>query len=873
MRASLGRIVRGVSAGAVLGTLAFFLFSKDARHRLDVAARAFRDPALVEHPPELEPAAALPLLAYEAPRELTLGGEFSPLPDDADDSDASFLRTLVLPDLRVPVTRRTIRYVRLFTRTESGRQSFLARYRRAGAYREIVERALRDSGLPEDLEWVAAVESGFDPRAVSPKGAAGLWQFMPETGATYGLYQSAYVDERMNVVTSSRAAVAHLRDLYDRFGRWDLALASYNMGYEGVIRSMERYLDSPASKGRKPGAPVELSELSEAKVIPEETANYVPQIMAFAIVAANRSRFGLDVASLAPAQPLDLAEISVPEGTRLRTLARAAGMSTSSLRDYNPHLLRDRVPPSGGDFLVYVPADRVQRTIVSFPAFQDNEVLVDEEGAEPSDLPPDPLAGPVPARPKNRLPVFVIPGPDQTELIGPPVAFSSFNAKLPVVAAFGELGWRRPAPNDPMSLLLGGSSPRKSREVVLDVAAAQLGPKPLDPLVPADRFTLPSGVTVEIVQQPSAAMVAITTRIAAAPPKSGFVTGLPGVTPAEVRFSLTVPARSLDIGVDVAARRLRLALAETDGGATLRRTASAPYRHDLVAAPAGAAWLALSDALFPKGHPLEGTVVNGRADTALFCDLFLAEEMRHERTPRRATITIAGDVSRSRVERAFDSVVLGLSPQDQDIPPHPREERVTIDSASSRLLIGWLGPAEGQAGHAAMRVAIEILAGAKGGRLRKLLTDEDKLVTDLSGAVEPNPRAAVAALDFAPANESAPPAIEAQLDAELTALAEDGPTVNEVALAKALIAARIERARKSAAPDATNKKTGTLSASALPVASRVLLDPSAYDRLLTQLSEVAPTSVKLAARRILTRDHRVIVLARPAKKPVEPHGL
>lgn len=868
MRTSLGRIARGVSAGAVLGTIAFFVLSKDARHRLDVAVRAFRDPALVEAA-AAPAAAAEPLRVVEPAGELRLAGDFAPLPDDAEDSDVSFLRTLVLPDLRVPVTRRTIRYVRLFTKTESGRQAFLARYRRAGAYREIIERALRDTGLPEDLLWVAAIESGFDPRVVSPKGAAGLWQFMPETGATYGLYQSPWVDERMNVVRSSQAAVSHLRDLYERMNRWDLALAAYNMGYEGVIRAMDRYLASPAAQSRRQGAPIELSELAEAKVIPDETANYVPQILAFAIVAANRSRFGLDLASLAPAPPLDFGEISVPEGTRLRTIARSAGMSTSSLRDYNPHLLRDRVPPSGGDFIVYVPADRVQRTLVSFPAFQDHEVLVDDdEGPDLSDdQPPDPLAGPPPPRPRNRLPVYVLPGQEQGELIGPPVAFTSFNSRLPVVMVGGDLGWRRPAPNDPLALLAGGISPRKSREVVLEVAAAQLGPKALDPLTPSERFTLPSGVTVEIVQDAAAPMVAITTRIAGDPVPAGFKV-LPGVAPAEVRSTITVAPRSLEAGIDVAVRRLRLALAEGEGGAPLRRAASAPYRHDLAAAPGGAAWIALSDALFPAGHPLEGAVVTGRADPALYCDLFLAEDMRRERAPRRATITVAGDVARSRVERAFESAVLAARGADDEVPPHPREERVVLESASRRLLYGWIGPAEGQPGHAAMRVAIEILTGRKGGRLRKALLDDDKLATEVEGIVEPSPRAAVAAIDIAPASDVAAPGIEERLDAEIARLAEPGPSVNEVAIAKAFIRARIDKARKAAAPPESGKKSA--GAAAVPIAARVLLDPAAYDRLSAQLDEVSPNAVKLAARRLLARDHRVIVIATPAKKPADP---
>lgn len=864
MGTSLGRIVRGISAGAVLGTLAFFALSKDARHRLHVAGQAFRDPSLT-FAVAAQPVGAEPLRIAEAPTELRLAGDFETIGDDAADSDASFLKTLILPDLRVPVTRRTIRYVRLFTKTESGRQSFLARYRRAGAYREVIERALRDTGLPEDLEWVAAIESGFDPRVVSPKGAAGLWQFMPETGATYGLYQSSWVDERMNVVRSSHAAVSHLRDLYERFGRWDLALAAYNMGYDGLVRAMERYLGSPAAQGRRLGAPVELSELAEAKVLPEETASYVPQIMAFAIVAANRSRFGLDVASLAPAQPLDFAEISVPEGTRLRTVARAAGMSTSSLRDYNPHLLRDRVPPSGGDFIVYVPADRVQRTLISFPAFADHEVLVDEDGPDLS----DPLAGPAPARARNRLPIFSVPGPVQDELIGPPVAFGSFNAKLPLVMVGGELGWRRPSQNDPLSLIGAGSSARKSREVVLEVAAAQLGPQAPEPLAPSERFTLPSGVNVEIVKDTAAAMIAITTRIAS-DTEAASLKMVPGVAPSEVRHTIRVPSRSLEAALDVAVRKLRIELSEGEGGAPLRRAASAPYRRDLAQLPAGAAWLALSDALFPKEHPLAGTIVTGRADVALYCDLFLAEEMRKERAPRRATISIAGDVSRARVTKALEAAVLAPQGADEEIALHPREERVVLESASRRLLYGWIGPAEGQPGHAAMRVAIEILAGNKGSRLRKAFLDEEKLASEVAGIVEPGPRAAVGAIDIALANDTAAPGVEERLDGEIAQLGDQGPSANEVAVARAFVLARIEKARKSIEAPESGKKVAAPSAAALPVASRVLLDPAAYDRITAQLNEVTPGAVKLAAKRLLSKDHRVVIIATPAKKAADP---
>src|SRR4051794_28064105 len=125
MGASVRRIVRGISAGAVLGAFAFFALSKDARHRLHAAGQAFRDPALLEGGGAPAPAGAMERLpALNVTSELKLAGDFAPLPDDSEDADTAVLKSLVLPDLKAPVTRRTMRYVRLLTKTESGRQSF-----------------------------------------------------------------------------------------------------------------------------------------------------------------------------------------------------------------------------------------------------------------------------------------------------------------------------------------------------------------------------------------------------------------------------------------------------------------------------------------------------------------------------------------------------------------------------------------------------------------------------------------------------------------------------------------------------------------------------------------------------------------------------
>jgi membrane-bound lytic murein transglycosylase D len=297
--------------------------------------------------------------------------------DDADDLDAAgadALSRLQLPDLKIPVTRRTLKYVRFFTRSDRGRGMFETWLKRSGRYQELIEEQLRDRRLPEDLIWVAMIESGFDARARSPAGAVGLWQFMPATGAVYGLQQNRFLDQRKNPRLATQAAAHHLQDLYLRFGAWDLALAAYNMGYEQLLSAIDRY------------GTADFNELARQEAIPSETAAYVPKILAAAIVSNNLERFGFDKVEIA--RPVDAAEIAVPPGTPLKTISKAAGVATSQLRTLNPDFLGDRVPPGRGDYLVMVPADTLSRARAALPSMLENEPLVADDASvlDPVDL-------------------------------------------------------------------------------------------------------------------------------------------------------------------------------------------------------------------------------------------------------------------------------------------------------------------------------------------------------------------------------------------------------------------------------------------------------------------------------------------------------
>ena len=133
--------------------------------------------------------------------------------DDFEASGGAAVSRLQLPDLGLGVSRQTLKYVRFFTKTDRGRGMFESWLKRSGRYQDMIQEEFRARRLPEDLIWVAMIESGFDATAKSPVGAMGLWQFMPATGAVYGLRQNKFVDQRRNPRLATQAAVHHLRDL------------------------------------------------------------------------------------------------------------------------------------------------------------------------------------------------------------------------------------------------------------------------------------------------------------------------------------------------------------------------------------------------------------------------------------------------------------------------------------------------------------------------------------------------------------------------------------------------------------------------------------------------------------------------------------
>ncbi len=284
--------------------------------------------------------------------------------DELDPAGQEALSRLQLPDFKVAITKSALKYVRFLTRTHRGRDLFASWLKRSGRYSEMIQQELRERGLPEDLIWVAMIESGFDPKIKSPAGAVGLWQFMRSTGEVYGLEVNRFHDLRKNPQVATRAALHHLRDLHQRFGSWDLAFAAYNMGYEQLLDRIDRY------------GTTDFNELARQRALPSETTAYVPKIVAAALVANNLERYGFSDVKVY--QPVHVSELSVPGGTPIDTIAKASGISGAKLRTLNPHLLTKFVPP-GQDYVVYVPPESLSRARAALPAMLGDKRLASDD--------------------------------------------------------------------------------------------------------------------------------------------------------------------------------------------------------------------------------------------------------------------------------------------------------------------------------------------------------------------------------------------------------------------------------------------------------------------------------------------------------------
>jgi len=220
---------------------------------------------------------------------------------------------------------------------------------RSGMFMSMARRIFREEGIPENMAWLGQVESTWKPTALSWAAASGLWQFIPGTGARFGLQRTAYVDERNSFDEATRASARYLKFLAARYnGNWELAMAAYSSGEGNVDRAI-----------RRSGS---MNFWSSYQYLPQETRNYVPNILATILIANNPRQYGFG--HIQPAAPLRYDRVKVPASTNLSIIAQAADTTIQYLRYLNPHLRSNTTPPE--PYIVNVPPTKANEVVAVF---------------------------------------------------------------------------------------------------------------------------------------------------------------------------------------------------------------------------------------------------------------------------------------------------------------------------------------------------------------------------------------------------------------------------------------------------------------------------------------------------------------------------
>ena len=256
-------------------------------------------------------------------------------------------------DLPLTVNDEVLSFLNFF-QTPRGKAIVETGLRRSGRYQEMIARVLREEGIPQDLIYLAQAESAFQPLALSRAGAHGIWQFVAWRGNEYGLKHTWWIDERQDPEKATRAAAQHLRDLYGLYGDWYLAMAAYNCGPGNVQKGIERtgYAD--------------FWELYRRNVLPKETKNYVPIILALTLIAKDAAHYGIHVDRDDPV-PTDV--VKPGRAIDLRLVAESIDVDVETLHQLNPALLR-LATPDDPSFELHLPkgtAEKFSASIADIP--------------------------------------------------------------------------------------------------------------------------------------------------------------------------------------------------------------------------------------------------------------------------------------------------------------------------------------------------------------------------------------------------------------------------------------------------------------------------------------------------------------------------
>jgi membrane-bound lytic murein transglycosylase D len=308
-----------------------------------------------ELPPPPEESSSLP--PESATETQSVSSLDFPISDEANDD----FTVEVLPkdrpkarqefDIPIVINAQVEQFIHYFQ--TRGRKAFSNWLARSEKYIPSMRALLKENGLPEDLVYLALIESGFNPYAYSRAKASGPWQFIYLTGKRYGLMSNWWIDERRDPEKSTVAAAKYLKDLYDMFECWYLAAAGYNAGEKKIAAAMKRYRTE------------DFWELTKYRYLKRETKDYVPQMIAAALIAKDPERYGF--VGIEYQEPLRYVKVKVPEVTDLRHVAQACEVTLDEIKELNPELSRWCTPPNLPDYEIKIPFGKKELFSQNFP--------------------------------------------------------------------------------------------------------------------------------------------------------------------------------------------------------------------------------------------------------------------------------------------------------------------------------------------------------------------------------------------------------------------------------------------------------------------------------------------------------------------------
>jgi membrane-bound lytic murein transglycosylase D len=269
---------------------------------------------------------------------------------DAGKQEAGKKESEITFDIPIVINDKVESFINYFQNVH--RKAFASWLERSGRYIPMMKVVLKEHGLPEDLVYMALIESGFNPKAYSRRRASGPWQFIIRTGKRYGLDNNWWIDERRDPEKSTIAAAQHLKDLYDQFSSWYLAAAGYNAGAGKISRAIQRYRTE------------DFWELTKHKYLKRETRHYVPKMIAAALIAKEPEKYGFD--DIEYEEPIRYDKVTVPDATDLMVIARCSETDYDTIKSLNPELKTWCTPPDFPDYEVKIPAGKKEIFLQNF---------------------------------------------------------------------------------------------------------------------------------------------------------------------------------------------------------------------------------------------------------------------------------------------------------------------------------------------------------------------------------------------------------------------------------------------------------------------------------------------------------------------------